>query len=82
MEPGFDPGPQSDNRGGCEQCGAENVELHEHHVDGECCEPCYNNALEADADYAAETRATRHAENGYGYSGGWTGHESADLGGW
>ena len=63
-----------ENHGTCYYCDTEDVALDEN----DKCEEC----LDLDAQFAAEDRATRHAENGYGYSGNWSGHESADLGGW
>ena len=69
-------GPEYDGYcGTCDQCEAEDVPLKEHHIDGDCCDDCYLSACEADAQFSDEDRAIRHAENGYGYSGGWTEHE-------
>ena len=65
----------------CERCGEIEI-LTDHKVEGMICGSCLESALEADSWHAYESRATRHAENGYGYSGGWSGFEPHDVGGW
>ena len=68
----------SADTGTCERCEEVDV-LVEHKIAGRVCPSCLEDALRDDAEYAAEDRAVRHAENGYGYSGGWSGYEPYSL---
>ena len=67
-EPGFDPGPAPEQEEECSWCG-ELKTLGFGRWEDECAECDHSHAL-----FLADERATRRAEGGYGYSGGWTGH--------
>ena len=47
----------------------------------ECCDDCQEELQENSAQFAWEEAQTARAEGGYGYSGGWSGHEPAWLDG-
>ena len=43
----------------------------------ECCDDCQDHFAEQGAQFDWEDAQTARAEGGYGYSGGWSGHERA-----
>ena len=61
----------------CEDLNGRPISSTSEYEEEECCDDCQEDMQEDSAQFDWEDAQTARAEGGYGYSGGWSGHEPA-----